>query len=111
MKFTLPPGTPPEARTAVQRLVEATGILSRRCAQLQKALDSRVVIEQAKGIVGARLDLPMDDAFELLRRTARNERIKVQEIAGQVVASRAVPPNVARLRLEVRAAQRPYVAG
>jgi hypothetical protein len=37
-----------EAEIAVQRLVELTGILARRCAQLQHALDSRVAIEQAK---------------------------------------------------------------
>jgi hypothetical protein len=42
------PGTPVEAEIAVQRVVELTGILARRFAQLQHALDSRVAIEQAK---------------------------------------------------------------
>jgi hypothetical protein len=41
-------GTPAEAETAVRRLVELTGILARRCAQLEHALQSRIVIEQAK---------------------------------------------------------------
>jgi hypothetical protein len=45
------PGTPVEAEIAVQRLVELTGILARRFAQLQHALDSRVAIEQAKGVM------------------------------------------------------------
>jgi len=101
LRIALPPGTPAEARTTVQRLVEVTGMLSRRCAQLQQALESRVAIEQAKGIVAARLDVSVDDAFELMRQTARNERTKVRELADEIVASRTVPPRIARLRLEM----------
>jgi hypothetical protein len=41
-------------------------LIARRCAQLQTALDSRVVIEQANGILAAaRLDLPVDQTFTL----------------------------------------------
>ena len=95
VRITLPPGTPEEARIAVQRLVELTTILARRCAQLQNALDSRIVIEQAKGVLTARLDLTVEQSFDLLRRTARTHRLKLHDLATEVVASDAVPPKIA----------------
>jgi AmiR/NasT family two-component response regulator len=55
--------------------------------QLQTALDSRVVIEQAKGILAERYTLPMEAAFELLRGTARSTRTNIHELAAEVVAS------------------------
>ena len=45
LHVALPPGTPEQAEVTVRRLIELTGILARRCAQLQEALDSRIVIE------------------------------------------------------------------
>lgn len=92
LRFTLPPGTPDEARTAVQRLVELTGILARRCAQLQEALESRVVIEQAKGILAERLEVDPETAFKLLRRAARSNRMRLHDLAEHVITSRETPP-------------------
>src|SRR5664279_6417164 len=40
--------------------------------QLQQALDSRVVIEQAKGITAHQNTVPVDQAYQLMRRHARN---------------------------------------
>jgi len=54
--------------------------------QLQAALNSRIVIEQAKGVVAERLHLGMDEAFALIRTYARNRRVRLSEIAGLVVA-------------------------
>ena len=54
--------------------------------QLQKALDSRVVIEQAKGKLAEQLQLSMGDAFDVLRRHARNNGLKLHDVAGAVVA-------------------------
>ncbi len=54
--------------------------------RLQAALDSRVLIEQAKGILAERLDRTVDDAFELLRRHARAHRMKLRDLAGQIVS-------------------------
>ena len=108
LRFTLPPGTPDEARTAVQRLVELTGILARRCAQLQEALDSRVVIEQAKGILAERLEADPETAFRILRRAARSNRLRLHDLAELVVGSRETPREIleiARRELpELRAA-------
>lgn len=43
--------------------------------QLQRALDSRIVIEQGKGIVANQNDVPVDEAFEMLRAHSRTNRI------------------------------------
>jgi GAF domain-containing protein len=53
--------------------------------QLQSALNSRIVIEQAKGVVAERLHLSMDEAFSLIRAYARNRRIRLSEVAASVV--------------------------
>ena len=59
---------------------------SRRLAdQLQKALDSRVVIEQAKGVLAARHHLHIDDAFQQLRARARKTSRKLHDVAREVV--------------------------
>ena len=55
--------------------------------QLQRALDSRVVIEQAKGVLAERSGVTLDTAFELLRRLARNQRRKLHEVCAEMVAS------------------------
>ncbi|MFE7115528.1 ANTAR domain-containing response regulator [Streptomyces sp. NPDC057654] len=53
--------------------------------QLQNALDSRVRIEQAKGILAERFDCSLQDAFELLRRHARTHQMKLADLAHQVI--------------------------
>lgn len=53
--------------------------------QLQFALDSRVLIEQAKGAIGARLRLAPEAAFELLRSYARRHGRKLTEVAGESI--------------------------
>jgi GAF domain-containing protein len=49
--------------------------------QLQGALTSRVVIEQAKGAVAAVAGITTDEAFELLRRRARSDRKRLVDVA------------------------------
>ena len=55
--------------------------------QLQRALDARVVIEQAKGALVAREGLTERDAFERMRRQARRERRPIVEVATEVMAT------------------------
>ena len=53
--------------------------------QLQSALESRTVIEQAKGLVAARKDVSVDDAFELIRRHARAHQVTVRAVSDAIV--------------------------
>jgi GAF domain-containing protein len=57
-------------------------------AHLRRALDSRVVIEQAKGIVAAGLSVDVDEAFERLRSHARSRGARLAAIAEDVVEGR-----------------------
>jgi AmiR/NasT family two-component response regulator len=66
-----------------QRIAE----LETTVRQLQTALDSRLVIERANGILAERFDLSIDDGFALLRRAARTSRRPLQELARDVVES------------------------
>ncbi|MDP9023589.1 MAG: GAF and ANTAR domain-containing protein [Actinomycetota bacterium] len=56
--------------------------------QLRVALDSRVVIEQAKGKVAEQLGVDVGSAFQLLRSHARNHRAKLRTVAEDVVQGR-----------------------
>lgn len=56
--------------------------------QLQYALNSRIVIEQAKGAVARSLDIGVDEAFNLLRHYARQHRIGLTQLARSVVEDR-----------------------
>ena len=55
-------------------------------AQLQHALTSRIVVEQAKGVLAHAGDLDMASAFTVLRRYARDHGRKLSEVAAGVVA-------------------------
>jgi len=56
--------------------------------QLQHALDSRVLIEQAKGVIAERHGITMEEAFETLRAHARNQGAKVHQVAADVLTGR-----------------------
>ncbi|MBW3658976.1 MAG: GAF and ANTAR domain-containing protein [Actinobacteria bacterium] len=53
--------------------------------QLQTALESRAVIEQAKGVVSAHQGIPVEEAFDRIRRYARSKQRKLKEVAGEIV--------------------------
>lgn len=54
-------------------------------SQLQHALNTRVVIEQAKGIVAEREHLDMEQAFSALRNHARNHNLQLVVVAESVI--------------------------
>ena len=56
-------------------------------AQLREALTSRIVIEQAKGVVIARDGCDPATAFAWLRRRARDTRVKLHDVCAAVVAN------------------------
>jgi transcriptional regulator with GAF, ATPase, and Fis domain len=53
--------------------------------QLQTALNSRVIIEQAKGVIAERHNIDMAGAFALLRSGARNHNRRLSDLAREVV--------------------------
>jgi GAF domain-containing protein len=54
--------------------------------QLQTALNSRVVLEQAKGVLAERAGLSVDDAFAGLRGYVRNHNLRLHDTAGRIVS-------------------------
>jgi GAF domain-containing protein len=67
-------------RSAVQAHVRG-----KAATQLQRALDHRSLIEQAKGVLMERRGLDQQTAFELLRSKARSTRRRLDEVAREVV--------------------------
>lgn len=59
--------------------------LEKRAAQLQSALDSRIVIEQAKGIIAERFGWDPGHAFQVLRRYARAHNYRVADVCHTIV--------------------------
>ncbi|MEU6824051.1 ANTAR domain-containing protein [Streptomyces atriruber] len=59
--------------------------------QLERALTSRVIIEQAKGVLATRRSLTMEEAFEVLRSHARSHRRLLHDVAREVVEGHADP--------------------
>ena len=93
--FSAAPGLTGADTQVAQALADVAtiGLLQQRAqreadtvvTQLQTALNSRVLIEQAKGILAERLALPMDEAFSTLRRHARAGHRHLSELAHAVV--------------------------
>jgi transcriptional regulator with GAF, ATPase, and Fis domain len=75
------------ADVATIGLLQARAIRNREslAEQLQTALNSRVVIEQAKGVIAERRHLGMDESFTLLRSTARSSNRRLSDLARAVV--------------------------
>jgi GAF domain-containing protein len=94
---------------ADQRLAQALadvatiGILQQRSAHrsarlaehLQLALNSRVIIEQAKGVLAERNAVDMTTAFDALRRHARQRNIKLTDLALAVIRGDTDPSALA----------------
>src|SRR4051794_17649292 len=77
-----------------ERLAELVVAPAGENANLRRALDTRVVIEQAKGVLAERIGLDVHDAFYVLRMSARSNRMRLRDLATQVVESRQTPPEI-----------------
>ncbi len=75
--------------------------------QLQTALDSRIVLEQAKGVVAERAKLEIGDAFQVLRWYARRHNRRLHDVAAGVVSGALDAAEVARTPLPGTGSQRP----
>lgn len=69
-----------------QRTVEQT-------EQLQEALEGRSIIERAKGLLMARLDIGAEDAFDLLATQSQHENRKVRDVAAGILEQHEVQRN------------------
>lgn len=67
----------------VEELLEASEEVAE---QLQQALESRVVIEQAKGLLAERHGLTPDAAFDAMRRHSRGNRLALRDVARDLMS-------------------------
>jgi GAF domain-containing protein len=63
----------------------------RTAEQLQQALDTRLVIEQAKGVLAAKRATTVDDAFQTLRKYARDHHARLHDVCRAVVDGDLLP--------------------
>ena len=68
-------------------LREARGV----AGQLQEALNNRVIIEQAKGVLAERMTVGTDTAFEFLRQYARSRNLRLAHVARDLVEGKLDP--------------------
>lgn len=90
-----PGGIDPTGRAVVQALADVAtiGLLQRRTAltaqihlgQVQHALQSRIVVEQAKGVIAQQAGTSVDEAFERLRSHSRNHNRRLHDLCLAVV--------------------------
>lgn len=74
----------PSIEAALARFAEIEALL-KQGANLQQGVDTQRLISTAVGIVMARAHLPQDLAFERLRRTARDQRRPLRDVAAELV--------------------------
>jgi hypothetical protein len=99
-----------------QALADAAtiGILQQRsirrgevvAGQLQQALTSRIIIEQAKGVLAERLQISTDDAFAMLRAAARSHNRLLSDLAHDVASGSADATQLLRQALMKRSEPR-----
>jgi transcriptional regulator with GAF, ATPase, and Fis domain len=102
--FSTQPGPVDESKLRLGQAladVATIGLLQQRAIQrrdtlteqLQTALNSRVLIEQAKGVLAERLQMGVDEAFTILRGAARGRNRRLTEFAQAIVdGSEQAPP-------------------
>ncbi|MFL6040788.1 MAG: GAF and ANTAR domain-containing protein [Gaiellales bacterium] len=73
--------------------VEAHRTTAKLAAGLQEAIQSRAVIEQAKGILIAQHGGSPDDAFERLRELSQHSNIKLRDVARRIVEEHSARTN------------------
>jgi transcriptional regulator with GAF, ATPase, and Fis domain len=96
-----PGGLTAEDRDIAQAMADIAtiGVLQARAihdgrvvtTQLQTALESRIAIEQAKGVLAEHMTITVDDAFKLLRNYARAHNSKLTDTARSVVSGELLP--------------------
>ena len=91
---TIAVGSADEGAAAITRMLAVTEATYERRAQLEHALQSRIAIEQAKGIIAERYGLNTEDAFAAIRSAARTHRIKIRDLVTSVRPREPLPPEI-----------------
>lgn len=84
-----PEELPPAIDVAIARFREMQKLRD-QVDTLQETLESRKVIERAKGILMQRRQLSENDAYELMRQRARDRHCKVKDIAQAIVEAESL---------------------
>lgn len=100
-------GAPARSASAVAReRAEQLRLLRAEIAQLRHAIDSRPVIDQARGVLMAAHSCTSEQAWDVLREASQRTNTKLRDVAGALTASTApdgpAPPE--SLRAALRAA-------
>lgn len=66
---------------------DPAAFLLERTIQLQIALDSRILIEQAKGVIAERQSISPDEAFRKIRLQARSRQMKLRDLAAEIIST------------------------
>ncbi len=74
--------------------------------QLQHALQSRVQVEQAKGVVAQALEVSMDRAFEVIRHSSRSTNTKLGVVCGALISGTVRPSELVSPAMTGRSARR-----
>jgi AmiR/NasT family two-component response regulator len=56
----------------------------------QQALEDRKLVERAKGLLMSALDIPEEDAFRRLQKTARERNLRLADVARRIVENRSL---------------------
>jgi transcriptional regulator with GAF, ATPase, and Fis domain len=62
--------------------------------QLQTALNSRILIEQAKGVLHGQTGVSVDEAFRVLREHSRRQQVPLRDVAARVIDGSLTPPDL-----------------
>ncbi|WP_233517768.1 GAF and ANTAR domain-containing protein [Geodermatophilus marinus] len=92
----------PEAATRGEEVAEAIAVavanvdahhrVGEEARNMRLAMESRAVIEQAKGVLMAQRRVDADQAFDILRAASQRANRKLRDVAAGVVASTTTPP-------------------
>src|SRR6201994_750204 len=77
---------------AVQANASAYGDAQREAVQLRSAVESRAVVDQAKGILMPALGCSAAEALERMRRISQTQHVKVTDVARNILETQDAPP-------------------
>lgn len=76
-----------ETKAALSGALRCIELLEAQVQQLETALETRIVIEQAKGVLAAQSGMPVEAGFDVLRQRSQLHNRKLRDIAAEIVAA------------------------